>query len=155
VDTPLSDAAIAALLAVRKAPSSTIEERDKKKYFECNFPLRSADGTRFVLFTRQSRELADDFTAGLRVEYANGETLMLVRYNGSSHRHINHIENTRFMGSYHIHVASERYMAAGLDDEGYAEPTQRYSTLRQALELVIADCNIVGVRLPPEQLSLA
>lgn len=45
-------------------------------------------------------------------------------------------------------------MAAGYDDEGFAETTARYATMREAFELVIADCHIEGARLPPEQLDL-
>jgi hypothetical protein len=154
VDTPLTDAEIAGLLAMQKVVVSESGEREKGKHVERDFALQAPDGTQFVLFTRQNRTLADDFRAGLRWLGPGGESVVLVRYNGASHLHINHLERDRFIGEYHIHRATERYMAAGFDDEGFAQPTRRYSTMREAFDHLVADFNVEGARLPPEQLPL-
>ncbi|MGO9060397.1 MAG: hypothetical protein ACLQU2_23895 [Candidatus Binataceae bacterium] len=71
----------------------------------------------------------------------------LRRYNGKSHEHTNQIEKNTFYG-YHIHTATERYQELGMDEDGFAQPTARFSDLSGALNCMIEDC---GFDLPPEQ----
>jgi hypothetical protein len=153
VDQPLTDAQIAGLCAVRKVVVSQSGERQKGAHVEWEFKLEAPNGDRFIVFARQNQKLGDDFSVGLRWVGPGGESVMLARYNGPSHLHINQIEKTRFTGEHHIHRATERYMAAGLDDEGYAEVTKEYQTMREAFARLIADLNVEGARLPAEQLD--
>jgi hypothetical protein len=48
----------------------------------------------------------------------------------------------RFRG-FHIHYATQRYQEAGWDIDDYAEPTEKYGTLDQALELYFDECNFI------------
>jgi len=65
----------------------------------------------------------------------------LRRYNGL-HRHTNRLEGNDFRDC-HVHYATQRYQEAGWDIDGYAEPTERYGTVDQALEVLLDDCNFV------------
>lgn len=75
----------------------------------------------------------------------------LKRYD-NGHRHTNHIERET-LGSPHIHIATERYQmwSFGVED-GYAEPTDRFTLYEEALLCLFSDCNIKVNRDP--QLSL-
>ncbi len=68
----------------------------------------------------------------------------LRRYNGK-HYHTNRIEQETISG-FHIHQATERYQAIGAKEDAFAENTDRYSTLSDALNCLLEDCKFV----PPE-----
>lgn len=151
----LTDPIIEALLEMRKyADGPSRRPKEKPGHIQTDTPLRGEDGTRFCLYTRQSQKLQDDFSCGLRLERPGAEPITLVRYNGASHAHRNHLEGTRFVGQHHIHRATERYIAAGHEPEGFAQPTDRYTTLDGALWHLVRDCNIAGIPTTPEQPSL-
>lgn len=67
--------------------------------------------------------------------------LRLRRYNGV-HDHTNNLESVRFKHS-HIHYATQRYQEAGWDIDKYAEPTDKYGTVDEALEVYFNECNFV------------
>jgi len=69
----------------------------------------------------------------------------LRRYNGKSHWHTNKLEHFTFF-DYHIHQATQRYQEAGLEEDAYAEPTDLYADLNDALQCAVRDC---GFQLPP------
>jgi hypothetical protein len=71
--------------------------------------------------------------------------LTLCRYNGANHAHRNHIERNKLVNVAHIHSATERYILAGKHPDGYAEATERYSTVDGAFRCVLVDCNITGI----------
>ena len=81
----------------------------------------------------------------------SGDTLTLVRYNGSSHAHRNKIEGEAVDFICHIHKATERYIKAGMKAESYAEKTELYSTLEGALHQLMLDCNISGIETKPDE----
>lgn len=93
-------------------PMSRSKNKDGHEQF--NFRATSTDGTGhvFEVYKRQNlREgMEDDFSCGISWIASNGETLTLKRYNGSSHDHPNHIEQTRLGYNCHIHIATERYI---------------------------------------------
>jgi hypothetical protein len=66
----------------------------------------------------------------------------LRRCNGKSHEHSNIIEEKRFY-DFHIHTATERYQDAGLREDWYAEPTDRYNDFNGALRCMFKDCGFV------------
>lgn len=111
---------------------------------------------RFELFTRQnSREgMEDDFSCGLSWLAPNGESLILCRYNGSSHTHSNRLENEALGYVYHIHKSTERYIRANRKPEGFAEETDKYYTLLGALHCLVSDCNITGLTTVPDMPKL-
>lgn len=59
-----------------------------------------------------------------------------------NHEHTNRIEGDTFFG-FHIHTATERYQNLGLDEDAYAEPTDRYANLSGAMECMIKDCGFI------------
>lgn len=81
-----------------------------------------------------------DFSAILAVRLPKANTVFrLRRYNGRSHEHTNRIEGQRFYG-FHIHLATERYQALGMDEEAYAEPTERFCDFESAVQCLVDDC---------------
>jgi hypothetical protein len=98
--------------------------------------------------------MEDDFSCGLSWLAPNGEILTLVRYNGASHPHRNNIEGTMLNWESHIHTATERYIRANKKAVGFAEPTDRYRTLKGALHCLVTDCSIVGISTTPDKPSL-
>ena len=148
----ISDARITALLSLKKTvtnPKSHVVSRDSHK--QRNYRVESQDGQSFTLYTRQNNKMAEDFSCGLLWHMPSGDALTLVRYNGSSHSHTNKLEQSKLNFSCHIHRATERYIMAEKKAEGFAEPTNRYSTLAGALHCLVTDCNISGLLTQPEQ----
>lgn len=128
-----------------KTRVSRTRAKQKAKHWEQQFELRGSSGRNFRLFKRWNVSLPHVFSVGLDVVMPNGESLNLCRYNGAYHTHRNRLEGTKVPATYHVHVATERYISAGLSPDGYAEPTTRYRTVDGALRCLIEDCNIEGV----------
>lgn len=112
-----------------------------------DYIVESADGTeRFKLFVRQNKTIIDDFSCGLQWLPAGGESLILARYNGSSHEHPNRLEGTKVSFACHIHKTTERYLQANLKPEGFAAAQEaKFKTCNGALHQLVTDCNIVGL----------
>ena len=97
-------------------------------------------GSRFLVIFRQNLITHLDFSIILAVRLSTS-VFRLLRYNGKSHEHSNHIEQTKFY-EFHIHRATERYQKVGPREDVYAEPTDRYSDRSGALKCLIDDANI-------------
>ena len=112
-----------------------------------DYVVESAEGAeRFKLFGRQNKTISDDFSCGLQWLPAGGESLILARYNGSSHEHPNKLEGTKLSFACHIHQATERYVQANLKHEGFAAAeTAKYQTCDGALHQRVTDCNVSGL----------
>ncbi|MDA1273089.1 MAG: hypothetical protein O2960_03410 [Verrucomicrobia bacterium] len=143
----LTDERIEQLLKLQKritnptARTVVDANHDKRDYV-----VESTDGTeRFRLFVRQNKTVSDDFSCGLQWLPAGSESLILARYNGSSHDHPNRLEGTYVDFVCHIHQATERYLQARLKPEGFAQATDTYSTCDGALHRLVGDCNIEGL----------
>lgn len=110
----------------------------------------------FILYTRQNMRpgMEDDFSCGLRIVRPNGSTLTLCRYNGLSHRHRNPLEGEEFLFKPHIHRATERYIQADRQPEGYAIETDAFRTLKGALHCLVKDCSISGLDTEPDAPTL-
>lgn len=156
-DISLSDERIAELIAMPKRVTNP-KARDvpDAKHIKCDYKVvSSTSDDEFTIFTRQHSEMLDDFTAGLKWHSKSGEVVILMRCNGASHPHKNHIEGTRFSaGNYHIHRATERYIDSGRDPETFAEITNGYTTIEGALHRLCVECNISGLVTIPESLGL-
>lgn len=152
----LTDEQIAALLAMpKRVENPNAKAKIEGKHTRHDFRVVSADGAQeFALFTRQSSMLPDGFSVGLRWLAKSGESFMLVRCNGSDHPHSNSIERDRFEAVYHIHQATERYLAIGKKSEGYALPIKEYRTLKGALHHIVGLCNITDLKTEPDEPDL-
>lgn len=143
----ITDQQIENLLSMAKyIVNPTARQKTELKHARLNYSIRAKDTDDvFELFLRQSIKISDSFTCGLKWIPPSGDELILVRYNGSSHEHTNFFERNVISYACHIHMAKARYINAGKKDEGYAEETNRYSTLQGALLCVLEDCNITGL----------
>jgi hypothetical protein len=52
------------------------------------------------------------------------------------------LEGDRFY-DFHIHYATERSQQSGNREDAYAEPTDRYATLDEALACLFSDCAFI------------
>lgn len=148
----VSDTEIARLLAERKPLPTNfrqhLQPRPKRGHSEQEMSLKGGAGSSFRLLIRQSLFNPLDFSVILAYLPENVTGLFrLRRYNGKSHEHTNKIEKNTFY-EFHIHTATERYLERGMDEDGFAEPTSRFSDLTGAINCMIEDC---GFDLPPEQ----
>jgi predicted ATPase len=76
----------------------------------------------------------------------SGEDVMLMRCNGNDHLHPNRLEGEAIRDQCHVHLATERYILAGLRVEGYAQPSENYQTLDGALHELAHRANISGLK---------
>jgi hypothetical protein len=158
MDVFLTDLQIQELISLQKQMSIDPDSlfsgmREKKGHKGAEHEMPQSDGSSFVIKVRVSIENPMDFSVILGYSPVSTTKLFLLRrYNGRSHEHKNRMESAEVFYDYHIHQATERYQREGSKEEYYAEKTGRYSTPREALNCLIADCNI---SLPPEsQLKL-
>ncbi len=147
----LTDREIQARILERKIlPSDYLKRLELRKakrgHSETELNVNGSAGSQFCIILRQSEKNALDFSLILAILPASSTTLFrLRRYNGKSHEHTNKLEHETFYG-FHIHQATERYQAAGMDEESFAEPTDRYADLEGAIDCMISDC---GFEMPP------
>jgi len=96
----------------------------------------------FRIIVRKNRINLLDFC--IILGYLPPERLKLFhlrRHNGL-HEHTNRLEGNNFR-TFHVHHATQRYQEAGWDIDGYAEATDRYTTVDEALEIFLDDCNFI------------
>ena len=99
-------------------------------------------GNEFRLILRQNQINPIDFSVILAVQVPESNLVFrLLRFNGRSHQHTNHIEGETFY-DFHIHTATERYQAIGTREDAYAEPTERYGDFYGAFQCMITDANL-------------
>lgn len=94
--------------------------------------------------TMAMRQLQDDpldFSVLLIYYDSKGYKYIIKRYNGDHGLHIDNRTGTCISGP-HIHTISEECQMTTHKDEGYAEPTDRYKTLPEAVDVFIIDMNI-------------
>lgn len=129
-----------------KRKASASREKAKMGHSGREYELTSElnPDRRFRLFIRQSTSNSGVFSVGLALVLEGGD-LMLCRYNSAHHGHRNILEKQKLHATFHKHIATARYIAAGLDPDGYAEATTGYSTAQGALSQMLADCAILGI----------
>ena len=124
-----------------------IKLRTKRGHDERLLNLTGEDGNEFRLILRQNQINPIDFSVILAVQVPeSNHVFRLLRFNGRSHQHTNHIEDVTFY-DFHIHLATERYQAIGTREDAYAEPTERYGDFHGAFNCMIIDANL---RVPLE-----
>lgn len=116
--------------------------KEAEGHKKASLEIPRADGSMFVVKLRQNKNSVTDFSAILAYqEKGANQDFKLRRYNGR-HEHTNKLEKQKFF-DFHVHYATQRYQdAAGRKEESYAEPTDRYSDIKGALNCLIQDCNI-------------
>ena len=125
-------------------PSVLARATERRKHKRSDLQVESTFG-RFRIMLRQNILNALDFSAifGYHMP-SSSRVFRLRRYNGK-HYHTNRIEQETISG-FHIHRATERYQAIGAKEDAFAESTDRYSMLSDALNCLLEDCNFI----PPE-----
>jgi hypothetical protein len=144
----LTDEQISQLLTeLKELPNDYMQRlalKPRKGHSERNYEIQGAGGNRFHLILRQNDHNPLDFSAILAYSPPNSNRLLnLRRYNGVGHPHRNRIEETRCDFTFHIHQATHRYQEIGRDIDAYAERTNRFASVWQALECLIEDCGLV------------
>lgn len=152
----LSTAQLEALIGCPKRVENTsARRRQDAQHYRLDYSARSETGDdAFVIFTRQNIRIADDYSAGLRWRSPSGEEVILVRCNGSSHRHSNALEAESFVDRCHAHWATERYASAGRRIDTYAQPVDAYGSLDGALHYLTRIANISGLDTTPDTQDL-
>lgn len=126
--------------------------KDKRGHKEQELDVQGVAGSRFRLILRQSEFNILDFSVILSLCLPTSNLIFrLRRYNGKSHEHTNVIEGETFY-DFHIHAATERYQDFGPREDAYAQPTDRYADLNEALKCMFKDCGFIAAR--DEQASL-
>jgi len=148
----LTDKEILDLISERKQMTIAPDElfrnmKEKRGHKGSEHFIQRTDGSSFIIKVRISNENSLDFSVILGYSPPKSTKLFLLcRYNGKSHEHKNKLENGNAFYDYHIHTATERYQREGIKEEYFAEISDRYSTVQEAVNCLIADCNI---ELPP------
>ncbi len=116
------------------------------KQGECE--VQGDNGTKFKVIVKQNNFCKDNFSAILGCTPKGSNKLFRLRRYDGNHSHTNKLEKETFHNAYHIHIATERYQEHGVDEDGYAETTERYSNLNEAFQCMLEDCNLI---LPDKQ----
>jgi len=154
-----TDVEIADLIATAKSPTPPRENLPELStsggHERASALFIGEDGNQFRVILRRSRINPFDFSAILTVRVPNSTRYFrLLRYNGRSHPHRNHLEGTKLHG-FHIHRATERYQRSGHSEDAYAESTDRYDSWEGAVSCLLADAQIkVGLSPKASQIAL-
>jgi len=120
--------------------------KPKRGHKEADLDFQGTEGSSFRLILRQSVSNPLDFSVILAYCVPRTNIIFrLRRYNGKSHEHTNRLEGDRFY-DFHIHQATRRYQEVGLREDAYAEPTDRYADLQDALQCLLSNCEF---EIPP------
>lgn len=113
-----------------------------EQHEEAQFDVEAGEKGTFRIMIRKN--LINPFDFSVILGYIPKERLNLLRlrrYNGI-HEHTNRLEGARFRG-FHIHYATQRYQETGWDIDDYAEHTDKYGTVDEALEVYFNECNFI------------
>lgn len=151
----LADSHFDALRRESKKKASGTRQKEKLGSTGRQYELAAADNSdrRYRLFVRQSSSNPDVFSVGLCLILPDGD-LLLCRYNSGHHGHRNILEKEKLPCAHHQHLATARYVAAGLDIDGYAISRSDYNSVDGALAFLVQECNIDGIFKPDSQMNL-
>lgn len=114
--------------------------KPKRGHKEYEVGVTGTNGHEFLLKFRQNEINTMDFSVILLyIPKGSNQHFRLRRYNGKSHEHTNKIEGNTFYG-FHIHTATERYQQLGLDEDAFAEPSDKFASFMAATDCMIRDC---------------
>jgi len=140
----LTDIEIVKLLKEPKIlPSDFVKRiipKPKRGHKEIELNFKGINNSEYAIILRQSLIEPLKFSAILAYQIPkSNQRFRLRRYNGK-HQHTNKIERIHFF-DYHIHQATERYQLLGVREDTYAEPSNRFSNLNEAVNCLLEDCN--------------
>lgn len=144
----LSDSEIQALIKEIKPLSFKVlsgiqtKNKENRAYKEYDLEIISYSGKIFKIRIRENIINIFDFSVILIYVDEKRKYHILRRYNGK-HIHKNQIEKNKFR-DFHIHKATQRYPEAGFRIDGYAEVTDSYNNWKDALTIMLSDCNFKG-----------
>jgi hypothetical protein len=147
--TQLTDDEINKLVTLSKPlpPDYRIRLRTRTRSYsdvheEASLDVEMSEFGTFRIILRKNKLNPLDFSAILGfIPPERIKLFRLRRYNGT-HKHTNKIERESFR-SCHIHLATQRYQEAGWDIDGYAQPSNKYSGLESALDILLNECNFI------------
>ena len=120
-----------------------VQKKPKRGHREQEICFDGRNGNQFKVVVRISDSNQLDFSVILGVIIPNTSRFFrLCRYNGKSYEHTNKIEDQTFYDFY-IHTATERYQREGFEEDTYATPSDRYSSIVQALDCMTIDLGFV------------
>ena len=148
----VTDAIFDALRREPKRKASSTREKEKQGHFEQQFELAAVDAParRYRLFLRRAASNPDVFSVGLTLIMPDGDWV-LCRYNSGHHSHKNILEKEKIPPTFHQHLLTQRYIAAGLEAKGYAVARSEYNSFDSALALLVDECNVENVVKPNPQ----
>lgn len=151
----LPDATFDALRTEPKIKASSTRTRDRQGHSGRQYELAAVanPARRYRLYVRQSTSNPDVFSVGLGLVLPEGD-LSLCRYNSGHHSHRNILEKQKLSFVNHQHIATARYIAAGLNIDGFAIARDDYSSVDGALAFLVNECNIEGIMKSETQRSL-
>ncbi len=114
----------------------------KSKGASHDITLSDDNDNTYKMYVRQNKKIANSFSCGIRCILSDGRDFTLRRYNGPSHSHTNKLEDQKIDKVAHIHQATQRYQEKGLKEDLYAEESDRFSKLSEALNCLCEDCHI-------------
>jgi hypothetical protein len=143
---------------LRQEPKHRISgtrEKAKLGHLEQQYELvaTASSERKYRVYIRASAVNEDVFSVGLLLLQPESN-ILLCRYNSGHHGHKNILEKQKLPPACHQHIATQRYIQAGLDIDGYAVLRSEYSTSVGALELLVSECNIHGILKPNQQTDL-
>lgn len=138
----------------KKVTNPNARKSDKVGHFQYNYTVKGVNGYEFQLYVRQNQLLENDFSCGLSWLMPSGEVLTLKRYNGPNHCHKNNIEGEKLCYKTHVHQATEKYILANKEPDGFAAVNKEFKTLKGALHCLVNNCNISGLQTEPDLPSL-
>lgn len=144
----LTDIDLDEMRVENKKKCSYTREKTKMGHAERSYDLVavSEKNRNYQLFTRKSISNDMVFSVGLTLVLPD-KNLILCRYNGGYHSHKNILEHEKVPTLAHRHITTARYIAAGLQPDGYAEIVSGYTTMEDALKIVLSICNISGMSI--------
>jgi hypothetical protein len=115
--------------------------KNHRKHTEAELMVKGDKGHKFILAAHKHVDNPKSFSVMLRyMDEKQNKQYILMRCNGSSHRHTNTIEKETTSGC-HIHVATKRYFDMGDVTSGFAYATEEYSSYSGAMDTLIKLCN--------------
>lgn len=126
---------------------SRLRLRNKRGHRERDLDVRGSNGNEFRIILRQSEHNVFDFSVILAYSSRESNQLFILRrYNGRSHEHTNSLEEETFY-DFHIHQATERYQELGSKEATYAQPSNNYNSIQEAIDCMFTECKFI---IPPE-----
>lgn len=126
---------------IRSSKKSQFTYTTEKNHKKASIQLESRYN--FKMNIRQSIRDPLDFSVILLYASSNRNSnyRILIRYNGDHGWHKNSLEGN-IVKKQHIHRMTERYQLSQLREDGYAEETDKYVTLNEAINEFMNDMNI-------------